>query len=246
LSKFLRYEACPKCQDRGADRAGDNRAVYADDSKHCFACGAHTFAKHYKRVYEEIDTKDKAKLPYDFSREIPSRAWRWLLAYGLSWRYWQEHCGYSEAESRLIFKVGEPFDFSIGRYIPPDEGTSDVPIPRKWHVYGNSHERSHLFGPYEEAKQVILVEDLISAHKVGAAGHLVLPLFGTNIHACHLKQLRELHLPIIMWLDNDQKSMAIQRCNRLSILSGLPCKYVFTENDAKLLSIKDINSVLQN
>jgi hypothetical protein len=80
---------------------------------------------------------------------------------------------------------------------------------------------------------------------VGAAGHLALPLFGTNVHACHLNIIRYLKVPIIMWLDNDQKSMAIQRCNRLSILSGLPCKYVFTENDAKLLSIKDINEVLK-
>jgi hypothetical protein len=37
MSRFLGYEACPKCRDRGGDRAGDNLALYADGGKHCFA-----------------------------------------------------------------------------------------------------------------------------------------------------------------------------------------------------------------
>ena len=37
MGKFLGYEACPKCRDRGADRRGDNLAIYSDGGRHCFA-----------------------------------------------------------------------------------------------------------------------------------------------------------------------------------------------------------------
>jgi len=43
--------------------------------------------------------------------------WKWLLQYGLPLSYWQKHCGYSEKENRLVFTVGTPTRFSIGRLL---------------------------------------------------------------------------------------------------------------------------------
>ena len=250
MSKFLRYEACPKCRERGGDRRGDNLGVWQDGSYYCFSCHYSKKTPVYNRIKtdEEISTKDKAKLPYDFSTDIPSRAWKWLLQYGLSWRYWQPHCGYSERESRLIIKVGNPLDFSLGRYIPPEQGASDVavsPAPRKWFAYGACHERSHLIGDYSNVKEIVCAEDIISSHKIAAAGYCALPLFGTSVHDCHLRTLRHIGLPVVMWLDADQKALAAKRGHRLSVLLGKPVRNLFTDSDPKELSISNIKSVLQ-
>jgi len=246
MSKFLGYEACPKCQESGRDSKGDNAGVWSDGSKHCFAnCGYHVFPKHYVRsVFEEVRTEDKEKLPHDFSREIPTRAWQWLLQYGLSYRYWQKYCGYSEADQRLIITVGEPLDFSLGRDVAvPVEGEKPR---RKWYCYGDSHKRSHVFGDIGSARSIICVEDVISAHKIGQAGLTAIPLFGTNVHDCHMRTLLHLGLPVVMWLDKDQEHLAIKRATRLSSIIGKPVRNVFTEQDPKCLSFRTINEVVND
>ena len=243
MSKFLGYEACPKCQERGADRSGDNAGVYSDGSKHCFACGWHSFPKHYNRFVndQEISTEEKAKLPNDFTWHVPARAWQWLLQYGLPVSYWRPHCGYSEAEERLIIRVGEPLAFSLGR---------DVAVPterakprRKWYAYGDCHKQSHFYGT--PGNKVVLVEDVISAHKVGHAGHLCLPLFGTNVHDCHLRSLLYYKLPIVLWLDKDQEALSRKRAARLNTLLGVPVSIITTDKDPKNISINNINEVLK-
>ncbi len=243
MSKFLRYEACPKCQERGSDRRGDNLGVYSDGSNHCFSCNWHQFPTHYRKLNtdEEISTKDKAKLPNDFTWDVPARAWKWLLQYGLPVSYWQKHCGYSEAEERLIIRVGEPLDFSLGRDVAiPQEGRSR----RKWWAYGDCHKQTHVFGPLETSSKVVLVEDVISAHKVAYAGFLCIPLFGTTLHDCHIRTIRHLGLPISLWLDADQEQLSRKRAARISAITGLPLQIITTKEDPKALPLQQIKEIL--
>ena len=243
MGKFLGYEACPKCRDRGADRRGDNLAIYSDGGRHCFSCGYHQYPKNYRSVIsEEIRTEDKAKFPNDFTREIPSRAWKWILQYGLSTRYWQPYCGYSESQERFIITVGEPINFSIGRDVSIPHETSKP--KRKWFVWGNCHERSHLFGPLE-SPFIVCVEDIVSAHKVGQAGYLTLPLFGTTVHDCHFRTMLHLGLPVVMWLDMDQQALAHKRATRISSIIGKPVRNIFTDNDPKSIPINEIKEILK-
>lgn len=243
MSRFIGYERCPRCYERGSDRSGDNLGVYSDGSKHCYACAYHVFPKHYLRVYEDVRTEDKAKLPNDASNYIPTKAWKWILQYGLSHKYWQPHLCYSEREDRLIIKVGDPIDFSLGRDM--HEYSEGEEKRRKWWAYGDCHRYSHLYGPLQ-CKLLVCVEDVISAHKVGAAGFLTLPLFGTNVADCHLRTM--LHLQpekIVMWLDKDQQALATKRATRLSSLTGRSVINVFTEADPKLLPLSEINYTLK-
>ncbi len=239
MSKFIRYEQCPKCAERGRDRTGDNLAVYDDGSKHCFAnCGFHVFPKHYvKPKNEEVRTNDKGVLPHDFSREIPPEAWKWLLQYGLGYQYWLPFTGYSEEDSRLILTVGTPIEFSIGRFI--GEGSSK----RKWYCYGDSHRTAHMVGTPETSRCIVLVEDLISAHKVGQVTACI-PLFGTNVFDAVIPVLRHYRLPVVMWLDKDQQDHARKRAARLASLTGCEVTYRFTNMDPKSLSFQEIKKVL--
>ena len=167
----------------------------------------------------------------------------WLLQYGLPVSYWQEHCGYSEAEERLIIRVGTPLDFSLGRDMAvPKEG--DKPR-RKWYAYGNCHERSHIYGqPRADSRGIAIVEDVISAHKISYAGHIALPLFGTNTHDCHIRCLSHLRLPIVLWLDKDQEGLSRKRAARLGAITGLPVQIISTDKDPKSISVNEIKLIL--
>jgi len=247
---------CPRCAQLGRDTSEDNLRVYPDGSSHCFACGYHEHAKRFKPKVDHVD-ESKNTLPSDFSREIPARAWQWLLQYGLSYRYWLPYCGYSEKDRRLIFTIGgtpgvlgveHSVAFSIGRYIP--EPGEEGAAPRKWYVYGNPHRQAHLILPEgsdnprnkREEKQVILVEDIVSAHKVGRYNACI-PLFGSEPHDSVVSLIRHLDLPVLFWLDKDQMSGIQKKCVHMSGLTNQPVSYVFTEQDPKACSMELIQKV---
>jgi hypothetical protein len=200
------------------------------------------FPKHYIQPRKE-EKINATVLPIDFSREVPSHALKWLLQYGLPYSYWKPHIGWSEKDLRLVFPVGEGPEFSIGRYIQRVDHEQGKP-PRKWYVWGNSHKTAHIFGNYTESKQIVLVEDLISAHKISQNTPCI-PLFGTSSFASSIPALRHIGLPIVMWLDKDQEQTMPKKCNWLSMLTGLPVRYVVTGNDPKCYAFNRIKEVLR-
>lgn len=247
MSRFLRYEPCEKCRERGKDSRGDNLAIYSDGGGHCFSCGTHIHPPSSSRWDGgnnrdlEVDNKIKRILPDDFTRDVPARCWEWLLQYGLPYDYWQGIVGWSEKYQRLTFRVGDPLQFSIGRLLPaPSEGL-DQERPkghvRKWHVWGDAHKHIERLG--EESGTIILVEDLISAHKVGQTAECV-PLFGTQIFPALLYYLRQKD-NIILWLDNDQGDIIARKCRNLEVLTGVPVKYINTIKDPKEYNVKEIS-----
>lgn len=239
--KFSHYEPCPKCQEQGRDTRGDNCGVYSDGGMYCFSCGWNRHPTRYVPTVTENKVDSKV-LPPDFTREIPADAWRWLLQYGLGYRYWLPFVGWSAKYSRLVFTVGEPVEFSIGRYIEIPGDSREGP-PRKWFGYGELHRTPHVLGDIETADKIVLVEDLISAHKVSQVQPCI-PLFGTNVFDSVISCLRHLGLPTVMWLDNDQQGNIINKASRLSCYTNKPVSYIFSDKDPKLNSIEEIRRKL--
>lgn len=273
MSRTTGNEQCPRCSSRGHDSRGDNLVVYDDGGKHCFACGLHVFPKHYsvRSIREPVRTENKAILPYDFTEDVPARAWKWLLQYGMPMSHWRGKVGWSEHHQRLVFLVGHPLQFSIGRYIPP-EGAVKAPnrpvesltggwigqgsledinalkrAERKWYVWGDSHAHAELWTA-PDSRVVVLVEDIVSANKVQGVGHSsTMALFGTNpFHPAFLWALRQGNLPIILWLDKDQELPMRATASRLELLTGCIVVCVTTERDPKELSEKIIQKTLDN
>jgi hypothetical protein len=249
---FDHYEPCPRCREIGRDNRGDNLAIYRDGSMHCYACHYHVFPKNWWRYAKEVEDdhgrQDKAVLPSDFSREVPARCWQWLLKFGLGYRYWQSYCGYSEKDQRLVFTVGDPVAFSVGRYIPVSGAPEPERQPRKWHCYGDAHQQAHVIGSYLPSesvtpKVVVLVEDLISAHKVGQACPCI-PLFGTHVYDAVTSTLRHIGLPVLLWLDKDQEGRVQKQALKLSIAINQPVQYIFTEKDPKELPMETITRIV--
>jgi len=240
VSKFVRHEQCPKCASLGSDRRGNNLGVWADGSSYCFSCG-YTLPPTYRKLKlltEEItDDKEKAVLPSDFSREIPAAGWQWLLQYGIPMSHWKTYCGYSEKDKRLVFTVGQPTRFSIGRAIGEHMGGS------KWKVYGDKSSYVEVVGE-QLPSPIVLVEDLISAHKVALAGFTSIPLFGTTIGDNVIKKLQALKRPVTLWLDADQYAHLGKKMGRLQALLGVPVGYVRTVKDPKAYNSKLIGEFL--
>lgn len=236
---FLNYEACPRCVGIGRDNRRDNLGRYSDGSLHCFSCGYHRFPKHYS-VPEVKPNVSKSLLPADFTREVPTKALQWLLQYGLPYQYWKESIGYSPRDERLVFTVSN--QFSIGRYVGANiETLAKSKQPRKWYVWGDSHKHCEIVG---DGTVVVLVEDLISAHKVGQVATAI-PLFGTRVHPCHLYFLLNDTRPVVLWLDKDQELQVRSRALQLESLINRPVKVITTDKDPKAISFQEIANKLK-
>jgi DNA primase len=97
-----------------------------------------------------------------------------------------------------------------------------------------------------ERQRAILVEDIVSAHKVAAAGFTAIPLFGTQVHKPHLYYLMQqpAGLEVVLWLDKDQQGTIMRKALGLQTLLGVGVKTVSTDKDPKSLSIKEIKDQL--
>lgn len=276
MGRIVAYEACPRCRENYRDTRGDNLAVYEDGGKHCFACKYHEFPKHYI-PRKEVDSVPKSLRPADYTREVPASALKWLLQYGLPWSYWKDSLGYSPKEERLVFSVGQPLAFSIGRYVGNEATAANRSTPlqsagrvivhgiktdkssndnqgdpsrtreesgkpvRKWFVWGDCHKHCHVVG---SGGNVVLVEDLISAHKIGQVTTSI-PLFGTKIHPCHYYYLINENKPVVLWLDKDQELNVKKQAWQLESVINRPVKVVITEQDPKKLSFETIKEVIK-
>lgn len=236
-SKFVGYDPCPRCRSNGRDRRGDNLGRYDDGSAHCFSCGYHIHPKRFVPKVKTDGNENKAVLPRDFTREVPAAGWKWLLQYGLPYTYWKPYTGYSPAEERLILTVGDGPRFSQGRYVGA-EGH------RKWKFYGDGHGFVDVLGNTSSADSaVVVVEDLISQHKVAQVTPSI-SLFGTNLHDIAMRSLIALKRPVVLWLDGDQYPLLAPKINRLQTFLRAPVRYIRTDKDPKEFKLEEINEIL--
>ena len=161
-----------------------------------------------------------------------------MLQYGIPYSHWHGKVGYSPKEERLVFRVGSPLQFAIGRYVG-----NATPAPRKWYVWGDSHKHAEIYGT-EGA--LVYVEDLISANKVGLAGHTSIPLFGTEFHTPHTYAAVTTEKPIYLWLDADQEIRTRKKALWLEAIVNRGVKVIVTKHDPKELSYEEICKTIRS
>jgi len=210
MSDFVRHVPCPDCNSR------DNRAVYDDGHEWCFGCGGYTppqaasieeMAQHL-RQHETNNGDHKSDnhidLPGDCSRILSPVAVKWLQKYDLTTNeiYGSGNFFWSEERDSLIYSV---FDSSGNVLMYQERYMGASPTRVRFITKGFPEDVFHFIG--NNANSVTLVEDIVSAIKVGRHT-TALPLWGSNISQHRIARLCKMFKTINIWLDNDKKLYA--------------------------------------
>jgi DNA primase len=169
-------------------------------------------------------------LPFDFSRtDIPLAALTWLRKYGITdnevahFRF-----GYSPRLERLILPVfkSDGLVYWQGRYL----GT-DPDKPKYLNVRAKGRADVFFTRNTCNTKNVVLVEDILSAIKVGRVTGAC-ALLGSHVPDSLLTFLSG-RGTIRVWLDRDKARVGIKAARRIAALTGRPCFPVITPLDPK-------------
>lgn len=241
MTSHLLYKTrCPACAERGKDRSGDNLGVYSDGHTYCFSCGYSTAGNGIEHLRDsgKKAPKPRPDFPEDITNKLGREAWEWLRKYFEPKDF--PRCLYSRSERKLYFPLpnGE-FQY---RYF------GDNPKHPKWVGYGIDENLIHIVAPRNlnvDGASLVLVEDLISAEKVG---HITpaMCLFGSNISLKRLATIKQLgYNKVVIWLDWDKKEYAIKAA-QLAQSIGLNSKVIHTKLDPKDYNYLNIQEILND
>lgn len=235
------YEECPHCHIDGRKKT---YAVYTDGHCYCFWCKRGTRAK-YRGQQTQVNHDEPAKivLPPNLTGFIPKKAQDWLGQYYLGWQDIIDHkVMWNDQRQRLVFPyyINDELVGWQGRYFGVD------PKEPKWFSQGKLHESVYTIHPdvLGDRSSVVLVEDIISAIRVGSCGACI-PLFGTNLSGARLGLIKSLGYNIVtFWLDNDAAPKAAKAYG-LALAMGLNARMVITDKDPKEYSDLKIKEFLK-
>lgn len=259
-SYHVHNTACPKCQEKGKDKAGNNLGVYSDSHIYCWACGYSRSGRinlngSISDSNRHTAPSKSVKLPVDCEPEYPQVALDWagqynltqddLLRNGFMWSW--EGSGinikgsYVAADNLLVFPVFEN-DVLIawqGRYF----GHNGL-IP-KYVGRGKTADSLCIIKSRSRIDdRLVLVEDVMSAVKVAKAGWDCIPLFGTKVKS-RIERIRNLkRFKTILWLDPDMHSLSVKYA-RLGTLEGLQMHSVLSTKDPKEHSVSEIQNYMR-
>ncbi len=235
-SHVIRKEPCPECRRIGADRSGDNLAVYSDGHTYCYRCG---YTSGRKKIAQAISHPQcQIVLPSDVVTQLPYEARQWLNKYELTRRdISRNHVMWSEKYSRIIFPYFNEAELLAwqGRYIGEDKTKA------KWFSQGKIHEIIHPLQVHQ--RQAVLVEDIVSAIKVSKICGAI-PIFGSSVSAKQILRLKTIVDEVWFYLDPDMRTKSVKMA-RLSELLGLKAHVIFSDKDPKEHDHTDITNILR-
>ena len=207
------HTRCPKCAQRGADRAGDNLAVYPGGGAHCFACGFHQHPPNSlanmkaRMIHKQPDNGSMLNDYYNSSGltpDLPIHALRWLARYQVGHDDARRH-NFTYCRDRDTLCM--PTYDGMGELAHLEErylGES-ISYP-KYKSFGSKTAYFKMFSPIvptgEWLRVVVLVEDTLSSIRVGRVCACI-PLHGTHIPNELVNLLHTMKDPVRVWLDRD-------------------------------------------
>jgi Zn ribbon nucleic-acid-binding protein len=231
MSHFLYNERCPKCSANGADKSGNNLAVYSDTHKYCFACGYHDRGDIVEKFKDRLNTEREKKNVNFFNHSdiIDKKALIYLKKYGLTDKeiydnYFWDSAGY------LVFNGGSyqnarNFTGVGAKYMTRGVIRNNEPIMQ------NTQNDS-----------VIIVEDAISAIKVSRVLPSV-PIHNSIIPLELILRLSKRFKKLFVWLDKDKSLSALKQAGNAKLLFD-EVRTIWTDLDPKCYSETEIKKYL--
>lgn len=250
LDKAIRYSVCPFC--------GKKKDAFVVIPKQkgfllwCHCCHQKEWLPRGKRSPSQVkkllvvqqQTSTEIRLPSDFSFNIPMSALSWLFKYGIKEDTIKAlGIGYSEKYQRVIIPMydGETLIYWTGRYTN-DYRKDGQPKYISRTKYGSYFWIHNPLG----SNKAVIVEDALSAIKVGESGYAAVCIFGSYVGDKSLLKLAELFKHIHIWLDPDKRKYSVSVKRRADML-GLNVDVVLTPTkDPKDFSNVEIKEILHD
>lgn len=231
MATFLQHESCPKCGSK------DNLGRYSDDSAYCFGCGYTEKGGKYTPPTDRLPDEPQIRLPKDATNAIGTEGRDWLDKYEITPAEQQRYrMLWSDSRRQLIFplynKDGQLAAWQGRNFDPQSKG--------KYFSQGKIHDLLYFCG--KKSSPVILVEDLLSAIKIGRMS-VAMPLFGSEASTALLMRLKGHCSSIITWLDSDKWKNSQDIVKRAQSI-GLPAMSAYTNLDPKEYSTEQIKYFL--
>jgi hypothetical protein len=195
----------------------------------------------------EIPVERSLSLPEDYDPfYFPLEALQWVAQYELTQQDLKRNrVGWSESQCRLVFPfiVAGSLCAYQGRYFPTSNDVPSGKKPPKWLSRGRIHEFLYILQGH--AKELIIVEDPLSAIKLQKFGYSSCPLFGSSITQTQKKCLMfSGYTNLTIWLDRDKLKESYKYSKELTDI-GFNCRVVTTENDPKEVDSNEFSSILK-
>ncbi|CAB4240965.1 Archaeal primase DnaG/twinkle, TOPRIM domain [uncultured Caudovirales phage] len=227
MTKFIQFTPCSKCG------SSDANAEY-QDSFYCYSCGKFTskgFSLSRFKTLNEVKVCNGITL----QKEVPPAALKWLLGYGLTmeeiaqFSYSTERVGkYGKMVCNILILYSD-INYWCGRNF--GKGTKYITSGVKPVIkYGTNPDT------------IVLVEDIISAIKVGRQFSAI-PMLGSMPPGAVLSYLKG-YKNVFVWNDLDKAKESLKTARNLSERLGTRVKVIIKPLDPKEYSDLDIYNII--
>jgi hypothetical protein len=250
---FKGHERCPECNKNGRDRSGNNLGRWEDGHAWCFSCGYWEPARSIQRQVHYSSPPDGTPagrmaerwnapisgnsigfkpIPDTAGTYLAWQAQTWLNQYGIDATEVKEHkIVWDQPRRWLIFPYFSDGNNLVGwqaRSFDPE----DIRMKRKWFSFGDLSNHPQIIAESNVQDPIVIVEDIISAIKVGRQ-FTAMPLLGSHFHLKTMVKLRDLgYERAILWLDSDKREDSRRIANRLG--QYIKATTIETANDPKV------------
>lgn len=237
MSHVIGKERCPVCATSGRDRKGDNLAIYSDGHQWCFSCGYYVSGDAFTSIRPvQVHKTTDFSLPDDVELALGGTGWQWLQKYKvLPEEVAKNRILWSESLLWLIFPYFE------GDTITAWQARNFNPS-KSYKYFTRGDVNTLLWILHKNNKQIVLVEDIVSAIKVSRVCD-AMPILGSVISLYKLGKLRRYYDNLIIWLDPDKQKEMI-KFSQQAQMYGFKVKTLWTEKDPKDYSTEEITQWL--
>lgn len=245
-SRFVRHGPCEACGSR------DNVAWYTNGSGFCFGCGrfySGTVATRNgasKTSHKNWTLESNLRpLPDDVNCEYPLKVISWINKYDLKPEdLIRNNIKWSPSREQLIYIFyGRDEEVILWQARNFRERTTHKD---RFFTGGTPEDVIAIYPPGQTEGEIgVIVEDCISALKVGRSGFVGVPAFSSAISPRKLSRLAKRFDRIVWWLDGDKYKEAQKQVQRTALL-GVSTNLIYTALDPKEYSDEAIRRYVLN